>query len=83
MEFCSAETRFDKPRSFTKGFNLVCMNVLSLCADSKFEEPRSFLTKVLIVAVVSCGCGGLIRGLRNLGASRKGNELSLFALCKK
>ena len=43
MEFCSAETRFDKPRSFTKGFNLVCMNVLSLCDESRFEKPRNFL----------------------------------------
>ena len=48
------------------------MNVLSLYADSKFAEPRSFLTKVLIVAVRSCRCGALIQGLRNLEVSLKG-----------
>ena len=70
-------------RKAEKGFNLVCMNVLSLCADSKFEEPRSFLTKVLIVAVGSCGCGALIRGLKNLESSQKGDGFFLFAVCKK
>ena len=53
------------------------------CADSRFAEPRSFLKKVFIVAVRSCGCGGLIRGLQNLGSSRKGDGFILFALCKK
>ena len=38
---------------------------------------------VLIVAVRSCGCGVLVRGLQNLGSSRKGNGFILFALCKK
>ena len=51
---------------------MVCTKLLSLCADSRFAKPRSFLTKVLIVAVRKCHCGGLIRGLRNLGASLKG-----------
>ena len=31
----------------------------------------------------SCRCGGLNRGLRNLGSSRKGDGFILFALCKK
>ena len=70
-------------RKAGKGFNLVCMNVLSLCADSKFEEPRSFLTKVLIVAVGSCGCGGLIRGLRNLGAPCEGVRVVTFCVVQK
>ena len=42
------------------------------CADSRFAKPRSFLTKVLIVAVRSCRCGALIQGLRNLEVSLKG-----------
>ncbi|MGI6195803.1 MAG: hypothetical protein ACOYIO_01775 [Eubacteriales bacterium] len=62
---------------------MVREKLLSLCADSRFAEPRSFLQKVLIVAVRSCGCGALIRGLQNLGSSRKGNGFILFALCKK
>ena len=53
------------------------------CADSRFAEPRSSLKKVLIVAVRRCHCGGLNRGLRNLGASRKGNEFILFACTKR
>ena len=39
--------------------------------------------KVLIVAVRSCGCGVLIRGLQNLGAPCEGDGFILFALCKK
>ena len=31
----------------------------------------------------SCGCGESIRGLQNLDILCKGNELSLFASCKK
>jgi hypothetical protein len=46
--------------------------VVAWCADSRFAEPRSFLTKVLIVAVQSCRCGALIQGLRNLEVSLKG-----------
>ena len=51
---------------------MVCTKLLSLCAESRFAKPRNFLKKVLIVAVRKCHCGGLIRGLRNLGASLKG-----------
>ena len=36
-----------------------------------------------MVAVRSCHCGALIRGLRNLGASPKGNEFILFACTKR
>ena len=59
-------------RRLLKGFNLVCANLLFVCAVSRFAKPRSFHKKVLIVAVRSCGCGVLIRGLQNLEASRKG-----------
>ena len=52
-------------------------------AESRFAEPRSFLKKVLIVAVGSCGCDVLIRGFQNLGASRKGNGFILFACTKR
>ncbi len=41
------------------------------------------MRKVLILSVESCCWGGLNRGLQNLGASRKGNGLVLFAACKK
>ena len=51
---------------FGKGFNC-CGAMLRLrCAGSRFAKPRSFLKKVLIVAVRRCHCGGLIRGLQNL-----------------
>ena len=66
-----------------KGFNLVRAKLLSLCADLRFAEPRNFLKKVLIVAVRKCHCGELIRGLKNLGASRKGNGFILFACTKR
>ena len=49
-----------------------------LYADSRFGEPRSFLKKVLIVAVRSCGCGMLIRGLQNLEAPCKGDVFTFF-----
>ena len=78
-----ADSRFTKPRNFSRGFNLVCMNVLSLCADSRFAKPRSFLKKVFIVAARSCGCGALIRGLQNLGASCKGNVFRTFRVYEK
>ena len=52
-------------------------------AESRFQNIGSFLKKVLIVAVRSCGCGVLNRGLQNLGSSRKGDGFILFALCKK
>ena len=55
-----------------------CTKLLSLCADSRFAKPRSFLKKVLIVAVRSCGCGVLIRGLENLEAPCKGDVFTFF-----
>ena len=70
-------------REAAEGFNLVCTKLLSLCTDSMFAKPRCSLKKVLIVAVRSCGCGALIRGLENLGASRKGNGFILFACTKR
>ena len=62
---------------------MVCTNVLSLCAESRFGKPRSFLKKVLIVAMRRCHCGVLIRGLRNLGAPCKGTFFVLFACTKR
>ena len=66
-----------------KGFNLFCARLLFVCAASRFAKPRSFLKKVLIVAVRSCGCGVLIRGLRNLGAPRKGRRVYSFCVVQK
>ena len=74
--------RRKKPRS-GKGFNLVCANLLFWCADSRFAEPRIFLKKVLIVAVRSCRCGVLIRGLQNLGASCERNVFRAFCVVQK
>ena len=54
-----------------------------MCADSRFAKPRSSHKKVLIVAVRKCHCGALIRGLQNLGSSRKGDGFILFAQRKK
>ncbi|MGI6197045.1 MAG: hypothetical protein ACOYIO_08230 [Eubacteriales bacterium] len=66
-----------------KGFNLVGANLLFWRAKSRFADPRSFLKKVLIVAVRSCGCGGLIRGLKNLEAFCKGDVFRAFRLYEK
>ena len=62
---------------------MVCTNVLSLCADSRFAKPRNSLKKVLIVAVRSCGCGVLIRGLRNLETSCERNVFRTFRVYEK
>ncbi len=78
-----ADSRFAEPRIVSKGFNLVCTNVLSLCADLRFARPRSSLKKVLIVVVRSCGCGALIRGLQNLGASCEGERVVTFCIVQK
>ena len=66
-----------------KGFNCCGAKLRLWCAGSRFAEPRSFLEKVLIVAVRNCGCGALFRGLQNLETLCKENGLSLFASCKK
>ena len=55
-----------------------CAKLLFLCANSRFAQPRSSLKKVLIVAVRSCSCGALIRGLQNLGVSCKGDVFTFF-----
>ena len=78
-----ADSRFTKPRNFSKGFNFVSRNLLFLCADSRFGKPRCSLNKVLIVAVRRCHCGGLNRGLQNLGASCKGDVFRAFRLYEK
>ena len=66
-----------------KGFNLFCARLLFVCAASRFAKPRSFLKKVLIVAVRSCGCGVLIRGLRNLETSCERNVFGTFRVYEK
>ena len=52
-------------------------------AASRFEKPRSSLKKVLIVAVRSCGCGALIRGLKNLETPCKGERVVTFCVVQK
>ena len=66
-----------------KGFNCCGAKLRLRCADSRFAKPRSFLTKVLIVAVRSCHCGVLIRGLQNLGAFCKGIRVVTFCIVQK
>ena len=60
-----------------------CAKWLFWCADSRLAEPRIFLKKVLIVAVRSCGCGVLNRGLQNLGASCEGERVVTFCIVQK
>ncbi|MGI6196868.1 MAG: hypothetical protein ACOYIO_07325, partial [Eubacteriales bacterium] len=52
-------------------------------ADSRFAEHRKFSSKVLIVAVRSCRCGALNRGLQNLGTSCERNVFRAFRLYEK
>ena len=52
-------------------------------AESRFAKPRSFLKKVLIVAVRSCSCGALIRGLQNLEAPCEGERGVTFCVVQK
>ena len=78
-----AAKRQKQPPRAAKGFNLGCASLLSVCAESRFGKPRSFLKKVLIVAVRSCGCGVLIRGLQNLGASCEGERGVTFCIVQK
>ena len=65
-------------RRAAEGFKFVCAKLLFGCADSRFGKPRISLKKVLIVAVRSCHCSVLIRGLQNLEASRKGTRFCYF-----
>jgi hypothetical protein len=60
-----------------------CERLLFLCTASRFAEPRSFLKKVLIVAVRSCYCGELLRGLQNLGASCERDVFRTFRVYEK
>ena len=53
------------------------------CAESRFAESRGFLEKVLIVAVRSCGCGVLNRGLQNLETSCERDVFRAFRLYEK
>ena len=82
---CAALIRasFSCKQTVRKGFNLASAKLSSLWANSRFAEPRSSFTKVLIVAVRRCHCGVLIRGLRNLDASRKGNVFRTFRVYEK
>ena len=66
-----------------KGFNCCGAKLRLRCAVSRLAKPRSFLKKVLIVAVRSCGCGALIRGLKNLGTPCEGKRFSCFLRCAK
>ena len=66
-----------------KGFNFIYAKVYCLCAALRFAEPRNSLKKVLIVAVGSYGCGVLIRGLQNLGASCEGERGVTFCIVQK
>ena len=68
---------------FGKGFNCCGAKLRLRCADSRFAKPRSFLKKVLIVAVRRCHCGALIRGLQNLGASCDGVRVVTFCVVQK
>ena len=54
-----------------------------MCAVSRFAKPRNFLTKVLIVAVRKCHCGGLIRGLQNIDSPCKGKRVVTFCIVQK
>ena len=54
-----------------------------MCAASRFAKPRSFLKKVLIVAVRSCGCGALIRGWQNLESPCEGERVVTFCVVQK
>ena len=82
QSFVAAATRIVPPRA-AKGFNWACAKLPAMCAVSRFAKPRSFLKKVLIVAVRSCHCGVLIRGLRNLGTSCERNVFRTFRVYEK
>ena len=78
-----AAKRQKQPPRAAKGFNLVCASLLSVCAASRFAKPRNFLKKVLIVAVRSCRCGALIRGLENLGVPCEEERVVTFCIVQK
>ena len=55
----------------------------SFCALKKVCRTLFLPAKVLIVAVESCHCSELNRGVRNLGASCEGNVFRAFRLYEK
>ena len=69
--------------SFIKGFNCCGAKLRLRCANSRFAEPRSFLKKVLIVAVRSYSYSVLIQGLRNLETSCEGIRVVTFCIVQK
>ena len=82
--FWCAASRFAKPRNFLKKVLIVAVGRCSLrWADSRFAKPRNFPKKVLIVAARSCGCGVLIRGLRNLDAPCEEERVVTFCIVQK
>ena len=56
--------------------------VIFVCCFEVCETLKLPLEKVLIVAVRSCGCGALNRGLQNLETPSKGTVL-FFSLVRK
>ena len=66
-----ADSRFAEPRFFQKDL-IGLYRFVVLVRWFKVGRTSKLPWKVLIVAVRSWGCGALIRGLRNLGASLKG-----------
>ena len=66
-----------------KGFNCCGAKLRLRCANSRFAEPRSFLKKVLIVAVRSYSYSVLIQGLRNLETSCEGIRVVTFCIVQK
>ena len=81
--FCASETAERMPLGAAEGFNWACAKPPLRRAESRFAEPRSFLKKVLIVAVRRCHCGGLIRGLLNLETSCERDVFRTFRLYEK
>ena len=84
MDYCTASLQ--RQVLFKKGcctFVWVLWEVEFWFADSRFAEPRIFLKKVLIVAVRSCHCGALIRGLQNLDAPCEGERVVTFCIVQK
>ena len=65
-----------------KGFNCCGAKMSLRWADSRFAEPRSFLKKVLIVAVRSYSYSVLIQGLRNLETSCEGIRVEWYTLSR-
>ena len=81
--FCALIRGLQNLRASLKGFNCCGAKLRLRCAGSRFAEPQCFLKKVLIVAVRSCGCSVLIRGLQNLGASCEGKRVVTFCIVQK